>query len=751
MTDTTPSPSTARRWLFVLTIFVGSFLLFLVQPMVARMALPQLGGAPAVWNSAMLVYQALLLGGYAYAHWLGRFSVRHQASVHLVLLAAAALWLPVGLANMTPPAAGQEALWVPIFLAASIGPVFFVVAAQAPLMQRWFAADGNAADPYALYAASNLGSFSGLISYPLLVEPMMPLETQSVGWAVGYGLLALLVLLTARARWSATGGTTAGEGAVSPRPALRTILHWLALAAVPSGLMLSTTTHLTTDIFAMPLLWVIPLGLYLLSFVFAFGDWPRTAETIRTIAPAFLLIAGGLSMLSDGNGSLMVAGASLVMLFVVATALHGHLYALRPANDRLTLFYLVMSAGGALGGLFAALLAPLLFDWVYEHPLLVIAAALLVPLPALLPWAEKFRLHPVTARFIVIGLVFLAAIAAMPFANRWDGGSLQLAAIGFAALVGLAVIPWRWAFATSLALIMFVVGGATTLSKTLEGQRTRSYFGVYTVRDDTVAQRRMLAHGTTLHGMMLTAKGKELTPTTYYSPQSGVGLALARTPQLFGNAASVGVVGLGTGTLACYRQPGQKWDFYEIDQAMVDIARDGKFAFVPRCTPDARMLVGDARIELAKQPAALYDVLAIDAFSSDAIPLHLLTSEAFGVYDRALKPGGILLVHISNRFFDLEPVLADEAKRRGWATAARLDVPTKAAEKLGATGSTWVAFSADKARLAALTGPLVARDKSSAPNVWTAPKAVPGFAGWTDDYASILPVVYWDRLMPGMD
>ncbi|MBA4748397.1 MAG: fused MFS/spermidine synthase [Sphingopyxis sp.] len=742
--------ASSNRWLFTLTIFVGSFLLFMVQPMVARMALPQLGGAPAVWNSAMLVYQALLLGGYAYAHWLGRFAVRRQAMVHLLLLAAAALWLPVGLANLAPPAAGQEALWVPLLLAASIGPVFFAVAAQAPLMQRWFAADGNAADPYALYAASNLGSFSGLLSYPLLVEPLMPLATQSWGWALGYGVLALLVVLVARARWTAASAEHAAP--TSPRLATGRMVHWLLLAAVPSGLMLSTTTHLTTDIFAMPLLWVIPLGLYLLSFVFAFGNWPRTAETMRVIAPAFLLLAGGLSLLSHNNGSLLVAASSLVMLFVVSTALHNRLYEMRPATDRLTLFYLIMSAGGALGGLFAALIAPLLFDWVYEHPILVIAAALLLPLPALLPWAERFKVHPTTARMMVAGLVAAAAAATMPFADATEMSGAHFAAIGFAALVGLMVIPWRWAFATSIALIMFTVGGATTIAKSLEGNRTRSYFGVYTVRDDAALQRRMLAHGTTLHGLMLTSKGRELTPTTYYTPQSGVGLALTKAPALFGANASVGIVGLGTGTLACYRQAGQAWDIYEIDQTMVDIARDsGDFAFVLRCAPDARILVGDARIELAKQSAARYDVLAIDAFSSDAIPLHLLTSEAFGVYDRALKPGGILLVHISNRFFDLEPVLADEARRRGWASAVRLDTPTKKAAGDGATASVWVAFSNDPARLAALTGALVDRDSAEAPGVWAATQAQSGFSGWTDDYASILPVVQWKNLFPGLE
>ena len=749
MTDTATTSS--NRWLFTLTIFVGSFLLFMVQPMVARMALPQLGGAPAVWNSAMLVYQALLLGGYAYAHWLGRFAVRRQATVHLLLLAVAALWLPVGLATIAPPAAGQEALWVPLFLTASIGPVFFAVAAQAPLMQRWFAADGNAADPYALYAASNLGSFSGLLSYPLLVEPLMPLAEQSWGWAVGYGVLALLVVLVARARRQAGG--VAATIAQSPAPSARRLIHWLLLAAVPSGLMLSTTTHLTTDIFAMPLLWVIPLGLYLLSFVFAFGNWPRTAETIKVIAPAFLLIAGGLSLLSNANGSLLVAFASLVMLFVVSTALHGHLYDLRPETDRLTLFYLVMSAGGALGGLFAALIAPLLFDWVYEHPILVVAAALLLPLPALIPWAERFNIHPTTARLIVAALVAIAGAATLPIARIWEGNATQVAYIGLAVLVGLLVIPWRWAFTTTMALVMFAVGGAATLAASAEGLRTRSYFGVYTVRDDVAGQRRTLAHGTTLHGLMLTGKGRELTPTTYYVPQSGIGLTLAKAPALFGDAARVGVVGLGTGTLACYRQPGQAWDFYEIDQAMVDIAKDADtFSFVPRCAPDARILLGDARLELAKQPADLYDVLAIDAFSSDAIPLHLLTSEAFGIYDRALKPGGILVVHISNRFFDLEPVLADEARRRGWATAIRLDKPSDAEIKAGSAASSWVAFSDNPARLVALTGLLVPREKANtAPGVWTATRDIPGFEGWTDNYASILPVVKWDGMFPGLD
>lgn len=358
-----------RRGIFVATILVGSFLLFLIQPMLARMVLPKLGGAPAVWNSAMLVYQALLLGGYAYAHWLGRFAIRRQAVVHMGLLLVAALWLPIGIAAIGPPPPRQEALWVPWLLLASIGPIFFAISAQAPLMQRWFAADRRAGDPYYLYAASNLGSFAGLISYPLWVEPNSTLASQSWGWTLSYGLLSLLVLASAAARWRPDAAAVSGAGVMAApkpqgeaRPSFRRQFHWVALAAVPSGLVLSTTTHLTTDIVAMPLLWALPLGLYLLSFVIAFIEKNWLKALITTMAPAALLAIGGLSLINSG-GSMMLALASLILLF-----------------------FLLMSAGGVLGGLFSALVAPLLFDWVYEHPLLILAAGLLLPLPLLLPW-----------------------------------------------------------------------------------------------------------------------------------------------------------------------------------------------------------------------------------------------------------------------------------------------------------------------------------------------------------------------------
>lgn len=747
------SKGVPRRWLFVLTVLVGSFLLFLVQPMVARMVLPKLGGAPAVWNSAMLVYQALLLGGYAYAHWLGRFAVRRQVMIHVALLVGAALWLPIAIAHIAPPEPGQEALWVPLLLLASIGPVFFAVSAQAPLMQRWFAADARAGDPYYLYAASNLGSFAGLISYPALVEPNLPLAAQSWGWTACYGLLVALVVAAGAARWRGSAVTAASEtDAEAPRPTLGRQIHWLLIAAVPSGLMLSTTTHLTTDIVAMPLLWVLPLGFYLLSFVIAFSNAEAIKQSFRIIAPAVLLIAGGQSLLSTGGGSMLVALISLVMLFVVATAMHDYLHHLRPSPRYLTLFYLVMSAGGVLGGLFAALIAPLVFNWVYEHPLLVIAAALLIPLPAFLPWDKWFNIAK-PLPFVFAKLAF-AAFACWHLASNWNGTFQGMNGLWAASilLVGLLVISWRWAYVASLLMLMLGVGGIETLKKGSDAMRTRSYFGVYTVTDDPANQQRRLAHGTTLHGLQRTDAGHALEPTTYYGRQSGVGLILGKAETLAGPTASVGIVGLGAGTLSCYRRPGQRWTIFEIDPVMVDIARDpSKFTFLSRCAPDVPIIIGDARLQIEKLPPAQFDILVIDAFSSDAIPLHLLTKEAIDLYARALKPDGVLLIHISNRFFDLEPVLAAEAKERGWPTTIRID-PAGAGNATSAlSGSSWVVLTATPARMDQLTGGARARNQAPQDGAWVPLAARDGVSRWTDDYASTLPILLWKNIIGGRE
>ncbi len=361
---------------FVVTIFIGSFLLFLVQPMIARMALPRLGGAPSVWNSAMLVYQGLLLAGYAYAHWLGRFHAPLQGRIHLALLVLAGLTLPIGLTAAMPPADANPFLWVPWLLLVSVGPLFFAVSAQAPLLQRWFALT-NSRDPYPLYAASNLGSFGGLIAYPLVVEPLVPVGQQRWLWSAGYALLALLVLWCAL-RLPKASGRQPDAAQAAPAPSTRQVAEWILLAAVPSGLILSTTLHITTDIIAMPLLWVLPLGAYLLSFTLAFAARRGPADVVIRLAPLILLLASFAIFMEHSWLAVVFCGVSIVNLFSVSVALHSRLFDTRPPARHLTFFYLMMSVGGVLGGVFGALVAPLIFDWTHEHLLLLAAAAWLM-------------------------------------------------------------------------------------------------------------------------------------------------------------------------------------------------------------------------------------------------------------------------------------------------------------------------------------------------------------------------------------
>jgi hypothetical protein len=729
-----------RRALFVATILTGSFLLFLVQPMVARMALPRLGGAPNVWNSAMLVYQALLLAGYAYAHRLGRMPVRRAATIHLVLLVLAAVTLPVSLVDLPPPASGWEVLWVPALFAVTIGPVFFLVSAQAPLMQRWFALDPDAGQPWALYAASNIGSFVGLIAYPLLAEPLLSIHAQSLAWSLGYGVLILLVALTARARWQERP-TLAGEplAAEAEHVGWRRIVLWLALAAAPSGLMLSTTTHLTTDVFAMPLLWVIPLGVYLLSFGVAFADNREIAHTIDRFAPFLMLLAGGTAMISRSSGGMALALGSVALLFVIAVVLHARLYDSRPPASRLTLFYLVMSAGGALGGVFTALIAPVVFDWVWEHPLLIVAAALLMPLRPVYDWRRMPGLDPGMARLGIAVLLFVALFLAFLLLDQTTQPDPPLSRLWFTAgivLIGMLLVAWRAAFVAVLLLLMLAQGGVETAKATLQGARTRSYFGIYTVHDYPALRLRTLAHGTTLHGQQSTDKRFECAPMTYYGPGSGAAIALTNAQKLFGRGARIGVVGLGTGTLAAFYQPGEHWRFYEIDPAVLKLSLDRTFTYLVDCAHRPQVVLGDARLELGKAPPRSFDVLAVDAFSSDAIPLHLLTDEAVGVYLHALSPKGVLLIHISNRFIELEPVLSAVAKQRGLTARVRDDNPY---DRTFLTPSSWVLLTRDANQLKAL-----AAARPDAP--WT-PLMPPARHVWTDDHASILPYIRWANLM----
>jgi hypothetical protein len=515
----------------------------------------------------------------------------------------------------------------------------------------------------------------------------------------------------------------------------RTIGLWLALSAVPSGLMLSTTTFLTTDIMAMPMLWVIPLGLYLLSFAIAFAGNRALAGTLVFLAPLVLLVDGGLSMFAASRSDLLGAIASVILLFVTAVALHARLYDLRPHPAQLTRYYLVMAAGGALGGLFTALVAPLVFDWTWEHPLLLLAAAALVPLGAWRNLLRRFGADRQTMRVTLIVGVFLIFNAALLLYGR-VGTDAQLdpgewAALAAILLASVIMAVRRWSYVFACLALLAGLGGISNLTMTLEGMRERSYFGIYSLHEQYDGDM-VLMHGTTIHGIQRSGDNA-LAPTAYYGHRSGVGLALDHAETQFGPGARIGVVGLGVGTLACYRRPGQRWTFFEIDPEVLGYSQRGRFTYLQSCAPNARVEIGDARIELADQPPGSFDVLVIDAFSSDAIPLHLLTTEAVAIYQRALAEDGVLLMHLSNRYIRLEPMIAQLARARGMQ-AMVLEAPADDAAEI--YSSTWVALAGSRAPL----------DNLSGTGRWRLPEPPEGPV-WTDDYASILPYLEWSNFL----
>ena len=733
------------------TVFLGSFLLFLVQPLFGRMLLPLMGGAPAVWATALVFFQAALLAGYLWAHLIQRLPVGRQVGLHLGLLALCLPTLPLSARPVETDGSGlAQAAALLSLMAGAVGPVFVAVSAQAPLLQAWLARARHpaASDPYPLYAASNAGSVAGLLAYPLLLEPAAGLALQSSLWTAGYVLLVALVaacgLLVLRTGARPPEARAAWAGAEEPpAPGALRRLRWILLAAVPSGLLVSTTSHITTDIMALPLLWVPPLALYLLSFILAFsGRGPAVFGAVRPLAPVALVLYGAGALLMLARADTLYGLLALLLLFLVSLVLNGALAADRPPPARLTEFYLLVALGGVLGGAATALLAPLVFDWTWEHPLLLLAAALLVPARAFHPALRRaWAARGAAGRLLRVGLPPLALAL-----SWWAGGALDLrdakpaalAALAALGLFALLAVGRPIAFTFHLAMLMLAAGGWRQLDLSLaEGTRTRSFFGVYTVETLPGRGVRRLLHGTTLHGLQSLDPARATEPLSYYGRASGVGLALGAAPRLFGPGARIGFVGLGAGTLACHAEPDQAWVAFEIDPAVVAIARDrAAFTYVARCKPDLRIVVGDARLRLAGEPAGALDMLAVDAFSSDAIPLHLLTVEALRTYFRALAPRGVLLLHISNRFLDLEPVVAANARALG-ASARILDHAPGAADLAAGralSASRWVALARSEADMARFL------EATASPD-WAPLREPAAVAPWTDDRASILPVL----------
>lgn len=791
MMDATPGPGPAPApvpaasthigqgagtlWAFTLATFLSALLLFSIQPMFAKMVLPVLGGSPSVWAVAMFFFQAALLIGYCYAHALITFvPTRVSGFIHLGLCLLAFVALPIQIPQWfgEPPSTGEPYLWQIGLFAVAVGLPFVAVAANAPLFQAWFSGTGHkhAADPYFLYAASNLGSLIALLAYPFVLEPAYGVSALARYWAVGFGLLvvtiAFLFWLVTSAR--AHDPALARASATAPEsPALRPTwakrLAWVGLAFVPSALLTAFTTHVTTDVASAPLLWVLPLALYLLTFVLVFRE--------RMIAfPALAVLVGGIAaglfyalsdrlgitftfetaILSAASGALLFAIAyvalpltsmqwllgvhvvavvaalltmaqtrnegwfvtapvGVLVFFTSAMVAHRTLYEARPAPRHLTEFYLWMSLGGALGGLAAALLAPRVFPEVYEYPILLALSMACRPgalsLDGLVPFERKKLIESVLVLWILFAIAALIWLwGPWLIENVGAPGSYlpststitSKAALWFTwplTQVGRAL---NWLFSLGLAGLMvglmgllllavprhplgqfLLAAGMVAIMLTNEtsvhrGNAQRSYFGIYRVQLQTSAdgQWNTLVHGTTLHGAQRVRdeKGESIadtTPSTYYYPESPMAKTVDTMRELVtaaGRKPRVGVIGLGSGSLACHAQEGERWTFFEIDPVMIDLSTKSEmFTYMENCQPNADIVIGDARLTLNKQPNGSFDLIIVDAFSSDAVPVHLMTAEALKMYLDKLKPEGVALLHISNRYLDLDAVLSATA------------------------------------------------------------------------------------------
>ncbi len=681
--------------LYAVTIFLSAFLLFEVQPIIGKVILPWFGGAAAVWTACLLFFQAVLLVGYGYAHLTARYlAPRAQAWLHLALLAASLASLPILPSAAWKPQPGADPLWrIALLLAASIGPTYAMLSTTGPLLQAWFARERPGAVPYRLFALSNLGSMLALLGYPFGVEPLLPVRTQSAAFTVGYVLFALAcgTLAWRAGRHRAAALSHEWRPPVPPvRPGQA--LQWLTWAALASALLLALTSDLTQNVAPIPLLWVLPLAIYLLSFILCFEGrrWYRRPLFLVAALAGLIGLAFGLTPQPDHLYvplSIALHGAAL---FAICMVCHGELARTKPDPRHLTTFYLMVAAGGVTGGLFAALVAPHAFNGDWEFPIVLVASAAMI--------AAAFLRDPVAAPWP------LPRLRGFVPAQRVAVLAAALAVLGFS---GYAVYQ--------------VLDDAKLL--------VRNFYGTLRIEErpgqDADGDTRLLFHGTIIHGFQFLKGEWRRKPTSYFTEESGVGIGIVATRT--GASQRVGVIGLGAGTIAAYARPGDRFTFYEIN-ALVDHLARTQFYYLSDAGPAVDVRLGDARLVLEAEPPQGYDLFAVDAFSGDAIPIHLLTLEAFQLYFRHLKPDGILAVHVSNKRLDLAPIVALAAEHFG-KHALLIDADDD--EDAAAYGSTWVLVSARADRLAGVQLPEDAHELTGATNQ----------RAWTDDYSSLYRVV----------
>jgi hypothetical protein len=743
--------------LFALAIFLSATLLFAVQPLVGKILLPVLGGSPSVWSSCMLFFQAMLLLGYLYAHGLSTYlPARWQWLTHIAVLAVASAMLPLPI-DIGGPGDADPRWWALRVLARSVGLPFLALSATAPLMQHWFSrtSDPNAGDPYFLYAASNAGSLLGLFAY-LGIEPFARRSSQVTLWAASFWAVAALVGACGYVSVSRAGPALPDrrEPSRATIPPARRV-QWIALSAVPSALLIGVTQHLATDVVSVPLLWVVPLALYLTTFMAAFSTSGfGSARRWGAVAPAAVLPVLILSLAEVRYPILLVTLVHLAAFAVLAMLCHRRLADSHPAPAGLTGYFACVALGGVLGGAFSTLIAPALFSSVLEYPLAIAAAVLLRPQSLEADRMATSRRARLAWRGGAAVLLF-AAFAGVSAFDTTANAKQVISSRLFAWLQPLtgdeetAQRVVRASFAIPAALLLFTPRTALLFAGAAAGllfgadivrtggavlDRERTFFGVHQVTSMQNGEWHVLTHGTTTHGIQAVHGKLHSLPSAYYHPSGPIGdVVFTLVPD--GRFRDVAVVGLGAGAMAAYAGTGVRMDFFEIDEAVVRIAEDGRyFTYLAdaRSRPGTaiRTITADGRLGLRARPAASYDLIVIDAFSSDAIPTHLITREAVEIYESRLKPRGMIAFHVSNRFFDLPPVLAAIAADRHLVAYTRHDddVPSeRAAEAMRA--SVWVVLARAENDFGQLA--------RSGPR-WTRLASHPGDPVWTDDYTNVL-------------
>ena len=669
------------RLLLASTLLLSAFLLFCFQPMVGKMVLPFLGGAASVWTTAVLFFQLMLLAGYFYADRLARIeSLKTQMAVHLALMVVAVFFLPVRFsgAGLGADTYRNPVLWEFLGLLKTAGIPYFMVSTTAPLLQSWFSRtdDASGRDPYFLYAASNTGSLLALLAYPFFIEPVLGVQAQSLYWLAGYVALGLLAAsLSVVLSKSGARSASFAEGHPAPSPNRKTRLFWLAAAFVPSGLMLGVTTHISVNLTPMPMVWTLPLAVYLATFILAFGRWisisPQRVSQLSWPVLVLLCPAVGLQIPVALSVDVVLIAVHLILLFVGCTLCHTALAASRPDATYLTEYYVWMAFGGVLGGVFAAIAAPLLFTSIFEYPLLLVGAV---------------------------------------FFRQGSGRKWWLVSTVLSSLI----MSYAWYLPSALGE---------------KGNRvyvTRNFFGVKKVLDE--GSERKLLHGDTLHGIESRDPAKAGQAMVYYHPEGPLGDVMEMMHDRPNQ--HVGVIGLGSGSIAAYAGPNRHVTFFEIDPDVEAIAVR-YFTFLARCGNHCDVVSGDGRLAIASAPEREFDLIVLDAFSSDAIPPHLLSREAIDLYISRLKPGGALLFHASNRYLKVKDLVAALVIEAELPALVRVD---RGASATGKSHSTWVIAGTSMSALGSL---------QSLP-AWKAVSAPPGLRAWTDDYSNLIDLLQWE-------